>query len=230
MSYEKEHISTLFDRLAPSYDRFNHLSSMGIDHLWRRQTVRRMRPAERVLDVAVGTGDLAIAMVRGGKAKHVTGIDISTEMMRVGADKVARLGLSEQIDFVEGSAFDLPYPDGTFDALTCAYGVRNFSLLDKGLSEFHRVLKPGGQLLILEFSYPQNRFIAWCYDLYFDHFMTLLGTLMTKDKSAFRYFYQSVRHFIWGDEMKKKLEEHGFHDVAYKTQTFGISTLYTAQS
>lgn len=228
MSYEKEHISRLFDRLAPSYDRFNHLSSMGIDHIWRHQAVCAMRPADKVLDVAVGTADLAIAIVRGGKAKHVTGIDISTEMIRVGAEKVAHMGLSEQIDFVEGSAFELPYEDNTFDALTCAYGVRNFSQLNKGLSEFLRVLKPGGLLLILEFSYPQNRFIAWCYDLYFNYFMTFLGTLMTKDKKAFQYFYASVKGFIWGDQMKAKLEEHGFQDVTFRTQTCGISTMYIA--
>lgn len=228
MSYEKEHISRLFDRLAPSYDRFNHLSSLGIDHLWRRQTVRAMQPADHALDVAVGTGDLAIAMVRAGKAQRVTGIDISAEMMHIGEQKVAKQGLADRIVFQEASALEMPFADGSFDALTCAYGVRNFSQLDQGLREFHRVLKPGGQLAILEFSYPKNRFFAWCYDLYFNYVMTFIGTLMTKDKKAFQYFYASVKGFIWGEEMKQHLEAEGFSNVTFRTQTFGISTLYLA--
>lgn len=225
---EKQNIGSLFNRLAPSYDRFNHLSSLGIDHLWRRMTICRMQPAEEVIDVAVGTADLAIQMVRSGKAKQVLGIDISTEMMRVGEEKVARNGLSKHIRFEQASALEMPYQEHRFDALTCAYGVRNFSDLDCGLREFYRVLRPGGQLLILEFSYPQNRLIAWFYTLYFNYFMTWLGTLMTHDRSTFRYFYHSVRNFIWGDEMCQHLRAAGFRDVRFETFTFGISTLYIA--
>ncbi len=229
MAETKENISALFNKLAPKYDRFNHLSSLGIDHLWRRITIKRMAPAEKVLDVAVGTGDLAIAMVRGGKAQQVLGIDVSTEMMREGAEKTEKLGLSDRIRFEEASALSMPYEDASFDALTCAYGVRNFSDLDQGLSEFSRVLRPGGQLLILEFSYPRNPLIAWCYTIYFNYFMTWLGTMMTKDRGTFRYFYHSVRNFIWGDEVCEHLRKAGFSEVTYETLTFGISTLYIAK-
>lgn len=225
---EKENIGSLFNRIAGSYDRFNHLSSAGIDRLWRRQTVRAMRPAEKVLDVAIGTGDLAILMCKKEKAQQVDGIDLSSEMMRIGANKASRAGLADRIRFSEGSALEMPYADNSFDALTCAYGIRNFSDSDKGLQEFYRVLKPGGQLLILEFSYPENRFIAWLYDFYFNHIMTLLGRMMTKDKAAFHYFYSSVKNFMWGEEMLSHIREAGFSDACYRTQTFGISTLYTA--
>lgn len=225
----KEYVSHLFNRLAPSYDRFNHLSSFGIDYLWRRNTIRHMKPADEVLDVAVGTGDLAIQMVRQGKAKHVLGVDISTEMMRIGEQKTERAGMQDRICFQQASALELPMSDNSFDALTCAYGVRNFSDLDGGLREFYRVLAPDGQLLILEFSYPRNRVVAWLYTLYFNYFMTWLGTLMTHDRGTFRYFYHSVRNFIWGDEMCEHLRAAGFRDVSYETFTFGISTLYIAK-
>lgn len=226
---EKENIGSLFNRIAARYDNFNHLSSMGIDYLWRKQAVRKLSPVGKALDVAVGTGDLAIELIRQNKAEHVEGIDLSTKMMQVGQQKVARKGLQERISFTEGSALNMPYPDNSFDLLTCGYGVRNFSQLDQGLKEFQRVLRPGGQLLILEFSHPQNKVIAFFYDIYFKYIMTTLGTLLTGgDKASFRYFYASVLNFIWGDEMKKHLEAAGFHDVTYHTQTFGISTIYLA--
>lgn len=225
---EKQNIGSLFDRIAGDYDRFNHLSSMNIDRLWRRKAVRGLRPCEQVLDVAVGTGDLAIEMLRKQKAQHVDGIDLSLEMMRIGAHKAAACGLQDKLSFRVGSALELPYENNSYDAVTCGYGVRNFSDLDKGLLEFYRVLKPGGQLMILEFSYPKNKLVAWAYDLYFNHVMTALGSWMTKDKAAFRYFYSSVKGFIWGDEMKAHLEAVGFKTVEYRTLTFGISTIYCA--
>lgn len=225
---EKQNIGSLFDRIAGEYDRFNHLSSMNIDKLWRRKAVRGMRPCEHVLDVAVGTGDLAIEMLRKQKAQRVDGIDLSLEMMRIGAHKAAACGLQDKLSFRVANAQEMPFEDNMFDAVTCGYGVRNFSDLDKGLQEFCRVLKPGGQLMILEFSYPQNKLVAWAYDFYFNHIMTALGSLLTKDKSAFRYFYGSVKGFIWGEEMKAHLEAAGFKDVTYRTMTFGISTVYRA--
>ncbi|MCQ2335424.1 MAG: bifunctional demethylmenaquinone methyltransferase/2-methoxy-6-polyprenyl-1,4-benzoquinol methylase UbiE [Paludibacteraceae bacterium] len=225
---EKQHIGSLFNRIAAGYDRFNHLTSLGIDHWWRHQAISRMKPADKVLDVAVGTGDLAIALVKSGKVGHVTGIDLSTGMMAVGAEKVRKLGLEQQITFVEGSALALPYEDNSFDAVTCAYGVRNFSNTDQGLKEFQRVLKPGGQLIILEFSYPGNSLIAALYNFYFKHIMTRIGTWMTHDRKAFAYFYASVKGFIWGEEMLRHLSAAGFSDCHFQSQTFGISTLYTA--
>lgn len=221
-------IEQLFDTISGQYDRFNHLTSFGIDRLWRWRTVRALRPADTVLDVAVGTADLAIAMLRSGRAAHVEGIDLSHEMMLIGADKARRAGVADRLHMVQGSALDMPYDEGRFDALTCAYGLRNFGDTDRGLSEFYRVLKPGGQLLILEFSHPRNRVLSWLYDLYFHYVMTPIGGLLTHDRAAFEYFYRSVRHFIWGDEMCTHLRAAGFVDVSYRTMTFGISTLYIA--
>lgn len=225
---EKANIGSLFNRIAANYDRFNHITSAGIDRRWRYLTVRSMRPAQHVLDVAIGTGDLAIEMLKRGKAQQVTGIDLSTEMMRVGAAKVSQYDFAKRVRFDEGSALEMPYENEQFDAVTCAYGVRNFSNLDKGLAEMYRVLRPGGQLLILEFSYPENPIVRWAYDLYFSHVMPLLGKLISKDQSAYTYFLHSVKNFIWGEEMLTHLRDAGFSDTHYRTITFGITTLYTA--
>lgn len=217
-----------FNRIAKGYDRFNHLTSLGIDKTWRCKAVKMMQPAERVLDVAVGTGDLALEMLKRNKAQRVVGIDLSEGMMQIGREKAARNGYSERVVFEAASALELPYPDASFDAVTCAYGIRNFSDPDQGLREMQRVLRPGGQLIILEFSLPQNPFIRWMYDFYFKQVMTRIGSLITKDRSAFRYFYQSVKHFIWGEEMLQHLRDAGFANPKYRLQTFGISTHYTA--
>ena len=134
---DKKHIGSLFDRIAGSYDRLNHLLSLDIDRLWRRRAVRQLTPVNRLLDVAVGTGDLAIEIVRQGKAQHVQGIDLSREMMAVAARKTARRGYADRITLSQGSALELPYEDASFDAVTCGFGVRNFSDLDRGLQQRH---------------------------------------------------------------------------------------------
>lgn len=225
---EKANIGKLFDRIASTYDRFNHVTSMGIDIWWRKKAISHLRPVSSMLDVAIGTADLAMTAIRKQKAQHVTGLDLSAEMMAIGQRKVDRAGMSQQIIFQQGSALDMPYTDGQFEAVTCAYGVRNFSDLDKGLSEMFRVLTPGGQLVILEFSYPTNPVIRWCYDLYFSHIMPMLGRLISHDGSAFSYFLNSVKTFIWGDEMLSRLKAAGFAEARFHTLTFGITTIYVA--
>lgn len=228
MSYEKANIGSLFDRIAATYDRFNHITSLGIDIYWRRVAIRGLRPVQRMLDVAIGTADVAIMALRRGKAAHVTGLDLSTEMMAIGQQKAARAGLEEKIEFIQGSAQEMPFEANSFEALTCAYGVRNFSDLDAGLCEMYRVLEPGGQLAILEFSYPSNPLIRWAYNLYFSHIMPLIGRVISKDASAYTYFLHSVKTFIWGDEMLAHLRDAGFANARFRTMTFGITTLYTA--
>lgn len=226
---EKKDIGRLFDRIAGTYDRFNHFLSLNIDRKWRRKAVKCLRRADLVLDVATGTADLSIEMVRQGKAGMVEGMDLSSEMMKIGKRKTEKAGMSDIISFNECSALDMPYPDSSFDAVTCAYGVRNFSDLDKGLSEMFRVLRPGGQLMILEFSYPSNKIVRPLYDFFFTHLMPLVGKALSKDKSAYTYFRNSVKSFIWGQEMVEHVSAAGFADVRYKTMTFGITTLYTAE-
>ena len=225
---EKNNIGSLFNRIAGSYDRLNHLLSLNIDKRWRKKAVKMLHPCEQLLDVAVGTGDLAIEIVRQQKAQLVTGIDLSTAMMKIGEQKVAKRNMQDSIKFVEGSALALPYPDQHFDAVTCAYGVRNFSDLDQGLREMRRVLKPDGQLIILEFSYPENKLISWFYDLYFSHILPKIGKWMSHDKTAYDYLNRSVKSFIWGEEMAEHLRAAGFRDINYKTMSCGITTAYKA--
>lgn len=223
-------IGSLFDHIASHYDTFNHSTSLGIDKRWRRQAVRGILSTHaEALDVAIGTGDLAIELVRKGKARHVEGIDLSTEMMRIGQKKAADKGMQDAITFTKGSALEMPYADASFDLLTCAYGVRNFSNLEQGLKEMYRVLKPGGELMILEFSHPQNPVISALYTFYFKFVMSAFGAILTGgDIGSFTYFYHSVKRFVWGDAMLRKLEEAGFAGATYQTQTFGISTIYRA--
>lgn len=225
---EKKNIGGLFDRIAGTYDTLNHLLSLNIDRSWRKKTAAMLKPCHRLLDVAIGTGDLALEIMRQKKAEQIQGLDLSQEMMRIGAEKVERAGLKDSIAFELGSALDMPYGDAEYDALTCAYGVRNFSDLDKGLHEFHRVLKPGGQLAILEFSYPTNPIIRWGYDLFFSHILPLVGRLVSNDRTAYSYLNRSVKEFIWGEEMVAHIKAAGFKDVKYRPLTFGITTIYTA--
>lgn len=226
---DKKHVGSLFDSIASTYDRFNHLLSLNIDKRWRRRAVRQLRPADHLLDVAVGTADLAIEVIRQNKASRVTGIDISTGMMDIGAQKISQAGMSQSITLLEASALEMPFADNTFSAVTCAYGVRNFSNLDQGLAEMFRVMKPGGQLIILEFSYPQNVIIRWCYNLFFTHLMPLVGKVVSRNSGAYLYFRQSVKNFIWGEAMAQRLAAAGFAQVSYRPMTLGITTLYMAQ-
>lgn len=229
MEYSKQNIGKLFNSIAANYDFINHLTSLNIDKLWRKKAIKSMSGQhERLLDVAIGTADLAIEIIRQDKAKIVEGIDLSEGMMRIGAEKAMRKGYGDRISFTEGSCLELPYDDNSFPAITCSYGIRNFSNLDKGLQEMHRVMKEGGELLILEFSYPDNPVIRFFYNLYFKYILSFIGRIISKDKTAFNYFYKSVVNFTYGDAMVKRLEAAGFRNVTYTTMTFGISTYYKA--
>ncbi len=226
---EKQNIGSLFNRIAPSYDKVNHILSLNIDKYWRRKAVKMLPDATNstdVLDVAIGTADLAIETIKQGKAAHVIGIDLSDEMVRIGAEKAIKQGVRDQIIFMGGDALEMPFDEANFDAVTCGFGVRNFSDLDKGLREMHRVLLPGGTVLILEFSYPTNPIIRWAYNFYFSRLMPLIGGIISKDKKAYTYFYHSVKNFVWGEEMVKHLEQAGFKDVSNTILTFGIAQIY----
>ena len=237
MTEEKQHIGSLFDRIAPTYDGLNHGLSLNIDRLWRRKTVSLMPPAEHVLDVAIGTADLTIAMLRAGKAQRVTGIDLSREMMRIGEEKLTpKQGAAQTstpgakpVNFVYANAQSMPFEEASFDGVTCAFGCRNFSDLDAGLREMYRVLRPGGQVTILEFSYPSNKLIRWGYDLYFSHVLPLVGRLVSRDKTAYTYLNKSVKSFCWGEEFLRHLTLAGFQDARFETLTFGIATIYIAK-
>ena len=225
---ERQHIGQLFNRIASTYDGLNHGLSLNIDRLWRRKTVQKMAPAKHVLDVAVGTADLAIEMLVRGKAEQVTGLDLSTEMMAIGKLKVERLKLKEQVAFVLGDAQKMSFEDASFDGVTCAFGCRNFSNLDEGLREMYRVLKPGGQVTILEFSYPTRRYIRVLYDFYFTHVLPTIGRIVSRDKTAYTYLNRSVKSFCWGETFVQHLWDAGFKDEHFETVSLGIATIYTA--
>ncbi len=226
---EKQHIGQLFDRIAPTYDALNHGLSLSVDKCWRRRVVKLMPPASRVLDVAVGTADLSIEMLRQTKAQQVVGLDLSREMMAIGEKKVTKSGYGEQVEFVLGNAQEMPFADASFDGVTCAYGCRNFSDLDAGLREMYRVLKPGGQVTILEFSYPSNRIVRAVYDLYFSHVLPWIGRMVSRDKTAYTYLNKSVKSFVWGEAFAKRLRQAGFVQETFVPLTFGITTVYSAK-
>lgn len=228
MDNEKQHIGQLFDRIAGTYDGLNHLLSLNIDKRWRRRAIRMLQPAEQVLDVAIGTADLTIEILRQGKAQHVTGIDLSHGMMAIGEQKVAKRGYAPQVQFDYGSAQQMPYANASFDTVTCAYGVRNFANMDEGLSEMYRVLRTGGELMVLEFSYPTNPVIRWGYDLYFTHLLPFIGNLFSRDKGAYSYLNRSVKNFPYGEAFCRHLRKAGFTQIKATPLTFGISTIYTA--
>ncbi|MBR1877508.1 MAG: bifunctional demethylmenaquinone methyltransferase/2-methoxy-6-polyprenyl-1,4-benzoquinol methylase UbiE [Paludibacteraceae bacterium] len=232
---EKQNIGSLFDRIAKTYDVLNHGLSLNIDRRWRRKAVASMQPARRVLDVAIGTADLTIEMLRQGKAVQVTGIDLSTEMMAIGEEKIirekakGRMDESAEVEFVYGNAQEMPYEEGSFDAVTCAFGCRNFADLDAGLREMHRVLRPGGQVVILEFSYPGNPIIRKMYDIYFSYILPFIGRIVSHDKTAYTYLNRSVKGFVWGEAFVQHLHDIGFVHEHFTPLTLGIATVYMAR-
>ena len=224
---QKQQIGQLFDRIAGTYDGLNHGLSLNIDRLWRRKTVRLMQPAQHVLDVAIGTADLTIEMLRRGKAEQVTGIDLSDQMMAIGQKKTDKYQMSN-VRFIHANAQQMPFENDSFDAVTCAFGCRNFQDLDEGLREMYRVLKPGGQVTILEFSYPSNRLVRALYDIYLTRVLPWIGRVVSRDKTAYTYLNRSVKSFCWGEIFAQHLREAGFQQAQWTTLTFGIATIYTA--
>lgn len=223
---EKQHIGEIFDRIAGTYDGLNHGLSLNIDKRWRRKAVKQMQPARRVLDVAIGTADLTIEMMQQGKAEQVTGLDLSLEMMAIGEEKCEAKHLA--VDFVLGNAQSMPFEEASFDAVTCAFGCRNFQNLDEGLREMSRVLKPGGQVTILEFAYPTSCLVRACYDIYFTRVLPLIGRIVSKDKTAYTYLNKSVKSFCWGEAFIQHLHDAGFAEEHFTSLTFGIAMVYTA--
>lgn len=217
----------MFNRIAPKYDFLNHTLSFGIDKIWRRKAIRliSVNSPKTILDVATGTGDFAIAALKSG-ATHITGIDISSEMVAVGQEKVRKLGLSDRITLATGDSESIQFPDQTFDAATVAFGVRNFEDLGKGLGELYRILKQGGTLCVLEFSKPRQPIIRFLYGLYSNILMPWIGRWVSGDKSAYTYLPESVEEFPDGDKFITFMSKSGFREIAEYRLTFGIATIY----
>jgi demethylmenaquinone methyltransferase/2-methoxy-6-polyprenyl-1,4-benzoquinol methylase len=226
---KKEQVAAMFDGIAGKYDFLNHLLSMGIDKGWRRKAIRKIgakNPA-RILDVATGTGDMAIAAAKAIPGAVITGVDISEGMLEVGRKKLS--GFEGRITLESGDSESLPFEDKAFDAVMCAYGVRNFEHLAEGLTEMHRVLKPGGTLAILEFSKPRSFPFSTVYNLYFKAVVPLVGRIFSKHSRAYSYLPESVAVFPEGKDFTTLLESCGYKNVVASPLTFGITTLYTAE-
>lgn len=226
---EKETVKKLFDDIAPRYDLLNHLLSLNIDKSWRRRAVRELEAGqEELLDVACGTGDFAIAAVRAG-VKRVTGIDISAGMVDIGKRKVEALGLSGRIALEIGDSEQMRFPDNTFDAVTVAFGVRNFEHLGQGLREMCRVLRPGGKVVILEFSMPDRFPMKQLYTLYFRRLLPLFGGWISGNRGAYIYLPESVMRFPQGKAFLDIMGRSGFVRTARRKLTGGIASLYTGE-
>lgn len=218
----------MFDNIAPKYDLLNHALSMKIDVLWRNKLVKMMKEdaPQEVLDVATGTGDLAIAVEKGTDAK-VVGLDLSQQMLNVGVIKIKKLKLEGKISMQKGDAENLPFEDNRFDAVSVAFGVRNFENLTKGLAELRRVVKENKSVYILEFSKVEG-FLGPFYMFYFKNILPAIGRLVSKDNRAYTYLPDSVNAFPFGEKMRQILLDTGFKKVEYKKLSLGIATIYKA--
>lgn len=235
-NHDRDHVESMFNDIAGHYDFLNHFLSLNIDTRWRRKAVRwlvsshplttppSLKPPQDVLDVATGTGDLAIAISRKVTGR-IIGVDISEGMLKLGREKIAKKGLTKRIILQKGDSEHLDFPAGQFDAVTVGFGVRNFENLSQGLYEIHRVLKSGGKIVILEFSKPSNGLVRGVFNLYFLKILPWIGTLFSK-KEAYHYLPNSVQQFPCGKAFCSRLSEVGFTHIMYKPLSLGIATLY----
>ncbi len=226
---KKEQVTKMFDNISNEYDSLNRVISFGIDVKWRNKVVSLVNNSspKTILDVATGTGDLAISLVKTN-AKKIIGLDISDGMLEVGRKKISKKELSSTIEMVLGDSENLLFEDNSFDAITVAFGVRNFENLEIGLSEIFRVLKPNGIFVILETSVPTKTPFKQGYKFYTKYILPVIGKLFSKDRSAYSYLSESASLFPYGDVLNNILRQIGFIDVKDHPQTFGVATIYTA--
>jgi len=227
-----EAVENMFDAVAPRYDLLNRVLSAGIDRYWRARAVRRLRHEQprRVLDVATGTADLALNIQRSLHPRETIGIDLSTEMLQRGRQKIEKAGLAPRITLQKADAADLPYPDDSFDAAFVAFGVRNFEDLDAGLRDIRRVLRPGAALVVLEFSSPRAFPVKQLYTWYSHHILPRIGGLLSPDQGAYEYLPNSVAAFPDGHDFLRRMENVGYADPAWIPLTFGIASLYEGRA
>jgi demethylmenaquinone methyltransferase / 2-methoxy-6-polyprenyl-1,4-benzoquinol methylase len=224
---KKEQVAGMFDNIAFRYDFMNRFLSGGTDIIWRKKLINQLKEVnpQHILDVATGTGDVAIMTLQALKPEKITGIDISGGMLEIGRKKIAKLLLNNKIELLQGDSEAINSPDHSFDAVTVAFGVRNFENLEKGLSEIHRVLRPGGKLAVLEFSKPAGWF-RWVYNIYMDLVATRLGKWLCRNREAYQYLHSSVKAFPEGKTFLHILEQVGFKETSLKRLSLGICTIY----
>ena len=225
-----EQVEQMFDNIAPTYDRLNHRLSWNIDRYWRRKALRQLQPCHprKLLDIATGTGDLAIQAVKMMPDIKVTAVDISEQMMKIGQEKVQKAGLAGSISFDKQDCTQLTIPDASYDAVTAAFGIRNFADLDKGLSEMCRVLRKGGHLCIIELTTPVAFPMKQLFRIYSHTVLPLYGRIISKDTSAYSYLTRTIEAFPQGERMTGILKKAGFAEARFQRLTFGICTMYFA--
>ena len=230
---QKEKIQQMFDGIAPDYDRLNHLMSLGVDRSWRRRALREIVTPERpqaLLDIACGTGDFALAQAHRMHAdSRITGLDLSEGMLAVMREKVEKAGLAGRISCEQGDCEQMRFAEGNFDCATIAFGIRNFAHREAALVEILRVLKPGGRLVILELSVPENKLLRWAYNLYFMHFVPWIGGLVSGDKAAYKYLPASVQAFPGRREWTATMVRCGYANVRHRAFTFGLCRMYIGE-
>lgn len=226
---KKEQVATMFNNISHKYDFLNHFLSLGIDIVWRKKAIRLLQPAQpkRILDIATGTGDFAIAALKLNPDK-VVGIDISSGMLEVGKQKMKKKGYDDRIEMQIGDSENIEFNDNSFDAYTVGFGVRNFENLEKGLAEMLRVLKPNGTAIILEFSKPKKFPVKQLYNFYFNHVLPGIGKLISKDKAAYTYLPESVDAFPDGKDFVEILSKLGYKGAKAIPLMFGIASIYKA--
>ena len=226
---KKEQVAQMFDTISENYDGLNRVISFGTDAKWKKKILKMVaaKQPKSILDIATGTGDLAI-LFANTSATEIIGLDISQGMLDIGKKKIAAQNLDSRIQMVLGDGENIPYPDNYFDAITVAYGVRNFENLEKGLTDILRTLKPGGQLIILETSVPTQFPFKQGYYVYTNFIMPTIGKLLSKDKKAYQYLSTSAQNFPFGEALNNILRKIGFIEVKHLPQTFGVATIYQA--
>lgn len=225
---KKQQVAAMFDKIAFRYDFLNRFLSVGIDVSWRKKAIKQLQSLQpqNILDVATGTGDVAILTQKMLHPTKITGIDISEGMLNIGRKKIEKLGLQNQIELLKGDSETIAFPDNTFDAITVAFGVRNYQNLEKGLSEMLRVLKPGGKLVVLEFSRPKQFLFKAVYNLYMNRIAPGFGKLIAKNKDAYQYLNDSVQRFPEGQQFIDILKNVGYTSTYSNILTLGICTVY----
>lgn len=226
---DKAVVQDMFNDIAPNYDFLNHFLTLGIDIYWRNQAIKRIANKEHgqtMVDVATGTGDLAIALAKKCKPQQLLGLDFSQEMLNRAAPKIEKQNLQEIISLHQENGEDMTLDDACANLVTIAFGIRNFQNPEKGLAEFFRILKPGGQLIILEFSQVKQPMIRGLFNFYFNHILPNIGKLISKHPSAYNYLPQSVEQFQQGDAFANTIRQAGFQGVEFTPLSFGIATIY----
>ena len=228
---KKVQIEAMFDNIAPNYDLLNRVLTLGIDTRWRAKAIKELKVhnPKSILDVATGTGDFALEAYKRLSPDKIVGIDISHEMLELGRKKVAKKGLDDKIELIKADSENLPFNDSSFDAVTASFGVRNFENLEAGILENYRVLKPGGRIVILEFTKPRSFPFKQLFNIYFRYVLPVIGKVKSKDPAAYKYLYESVQAFPDYDAFLKVMKNVGFKSCSWTSLSFGICAIYQGE-